>query len=59
VKESKRISKEMDKLEASAHDNIDYETLLEYGLSESDRERYYVLQEELFKAEDKEKKVKK
>jgi len=53
------IVAKMDRLSQSAHDNIDFETLIDYGLSEEDKEEYYRLQEELYKAEEEEEKKKK
>ncbi len=47
----KTITKEMNKLTEKAHNNIDYETLIDYGLSEKDKNKYYELQNKLWELE--------
>jgi len=50
----KEVEKEISKLVKKAHDWIDIETLIEYGLSEREVNKYYKLNEQLMALQEKE-----
>jgi hypothetical protein len=49
----KKIKNKIKKLIEQAHEDIDFEILLEYGLSEEDYNQYFKLEEKLMELQEK------